>query len=380
MGLDAGSAPVESLLPRLRQRTAELAAQLKKKYPGHLAGLDGRGAPERGPADRERRGRPARPRPGSFPSPWCCCSLRSGASIASILPISVGILAIAFSIGVAGWLAQFFTISILIQTLASMIGLGLGIDYALLMVSRFREALSSGMTTAAAAEEAARRAGWTIFLSAFPVSISFAALLMIPLSEQRSIGVAGLLVTLFAWALSVTLLPAVLSLLGRNVDRLRIRPNRPGRAAEGSEGWRRWGHRVTSRPLLFLIVTSAPLLLLAWQARRLDTTMPRGDWLPRGTEAVEAYHRLKAMGRANLIHAIRVILDLPAGRHDREPGGMVGGDAALRQAAPPTRASSAWRCLVSLVRGRDPKYLRPRSARRAGQPACRSTEGPRSSR
>src|SRR4029434_8701245 len=106
------------------------------------------------------------------------------------------------------------------QTLASMIGLGLGIDYALLMVSRFREALASEGSVRAAAVESARRAGWTIFLSAFPVSISFAALLRIPLSEQRSIGFAGLTVTVFALLLSVTLLPAVLSLLGPRIDLL----------------------------------------------------------------------------------------------------------------------------------------------------------------
>ena len=355
VGLDAGSAPVESLLPGLRQRTAELAAQLKKKYPDIWLGWTGEAplnADLRIASAADARLAEARVLPLSL----VLLLFAFGTVIASVLPISVGILAIAFSIGVAAWLAQFFTISILIQTLASMIGLGLGIDYALLMVSRFREALSSGMTTAAAAEEAARRAGWTIFLSAFPVSISFAALLMIPLSEQRSIGVAGLLVTLFAWALSVTLLPAVLSLLGRNVDRLRIRPNRKARAAEGSEGWRRWGHRVTSRPLLFLIVTSAPLLLLAWQGRRLDTKMPRGDWLPRGTEAVEAYHRLKDMGRANLIHAIRVILDLPPGVTIESPEGW---SAATRLYDKLTADKNVERveCLVSLVRGRDPKYL-----------------------
>ena len=103
-----------------------------------------------------------------------------------------------------------------------MIGLGLGIDYALLTVSRFRESLASGQGTGPAAEEAAARAGWTILLSAFPVSIGFAALLTIPLSELRSVGLAGLLVTLFSFLLSVTLLPAVLSLLGPRIDALRV--------------------------------------------------------------------------------------------------------------------------------------------------------------
>ncbi len=355
IGLDAGSAPVESLLPRLRQRTAELTAELEKKYPDVWLGWTGEAplnADLRIASAEDARLAEARVLPLSL----VLLLFAFGTVIASVLPIAIGILAIAFSIGVSAWLAQFFTISILIQTLASMIGLGLGIDYALLMVSRFRECLSSRMSTAAAAEESARRAGWTIFLSAFPVSISFAALLMVPLSEQRSIGVAGLLVTLFAWALSVTLLPAVLSLLGRNVDRLRIRPNRPCRAAEGSEGWRRWGHRVTSRPLVFLIVTSAPLLLLALQGRRLDTTMPRGNWLPRGTEAVEAYNRLREMGRANLIHAIRVVLDLPPGVTIESPEGWAAASRLYDRLASDPRVERV-ECVVSLVRGRDPKYL-----------------------
>jgi RND superfamily putative drug exporter len=355
VGLESGSEPVESLLPALREKTAEILRELKSKYPSAWLGWTGEAplnADLRIASASDARLAEARVLPLSL----LLLLFAFGTVVASILPVAIGVLAIAFSIGVAAFLAQYFTISILIQTLASMIGLGLGIDYALLMVSRFREALSSGMSTAAAAEEAARRAGWTIFLSAFPVSISFGALLMVPLSEQRSIGVAGLLVTLFAWALSVTLLPAVLSLLGRNVDRLRVRPDKPGRAAEGSKGWREWGRHVTSRPVLYLVVASAPLLLLAFQGRRLDTTMPRGDWLPRGTEAVEGYHRLKAMGRANLVHGLRVVLDLPAGVTIESEPGWAAATRLYDKLANDSRVERV-ECVVSLVRGRDPKYL-----------------------
>ncbi len=233
----------------------------------------------------------------------------------------MGVLSIVLSLGVAAWLARFFPISILIQTIASMIGLGLGIDYALLTVSRFREALSTGRGSGPAAEETARRAGWTILLSAFPVTIGFAALLTIPLSEQRSVGLAGLLVTLFGVLLSATLLPALLSLIGWRIDALRIRRPHPARAASGSEAWRRWGHRVTARPVLALVLASAPLLLLAAQWRRLGTATPLGDWLPKGSESVRAYHQLEAMGRSNLIHSLRVVLDFPPGvQLDSEEG------------------------------------------------------------
>ena len=310
-GLEAGTRPVEDLLPPLREATAGLTLRLRREYPRAWLGWTGEmplNFDLRRASSVDARSAEIR----VLPLTLLLLLLAFGSVVASVLPLAVGVLSIVLSLGVAAWLTKFLTISILIQSLSSMIGLGLGIDYALLTVSRFREALADGRGTGPAAEEAARRAGWTILLSAFPVSISFAALLTIPLSEQRSIGVAGLLVTLFSLLLSVTLLPAVLSLLGPRINALRIRRPRPGTTG-ASEAWRRWGYRVISRPVLALVLASAPLLLLAAQAKRLDTEMPSGDWLPRGSESVDAYHRLDAMGRANVIHSLRVVLDFPRG-------------------------------------------------------------------
>ncbi len=312
VGLDAGSRPVEDLLPRLRQATAELTAQLRPAYPSAWLGWTGEAPINfdlRRASTEDARSAEMR----VLPLTLILLLLAFGSLVASVLPLGVGILSIAFSLGVAAFLSRFFTISILIQSLSSMIGLGLGIDYALLTVSRFREFLASGRAARSAAQEAARRAGWTLLLSAFPVSIGFAALLTIPLSELRSVGLAGLLVTLFALLLSVTLLPAVLSMLGRRIDGLRVRRAPPGLTPAGSKAWRRWGHRVTSRPILALTLTSLPLLLLAAQARRLSTELPLGDWLPQGSESVRAYRDLDAMGRSNVVHSLRVVLDFPPG-------------------------------------------------------------------
>jgi RND superfamily putative drug exporter len=320
VGLDAGGAPVEDLLPRLRETSAGLAARLRPAYPNVWLGWTGEAplnADLRLASTKDARSAETK----VLPLTLIMLLLAFGSLVASVLPLGVGVLSIALSLGVAAILTRFFTVSILIQSLTSMIGLGLGIDYALLTVSRFREALALGRDVATAAEESARRAGWTILLSAFPVSIGFAALLTIPLSELRSIGVAGLLVTVFSLLLSVTLLPAVLSFLGRRVDAFRVRPAPPGRAAMGSQGWRSWGRKVVSRPVLSLVLASVPLLVLAAEARRLDTVMPEGDWLPGGTEAVEAYHRLDAMGRSNVIHSLRVVLDLPQGVKLASPEG-----------------------------------------------------------
>src|SRR5262245_42133004 len=312
VGLEPGHAPVESLLPQLGEATEKLTRELSRTHPKIWLGWTGEA-----PLNFDMRiastedARSAEMR--VLPFTLLLLLLAFGSVIAALLPVGVGILSIVLALGVAAYMAQYFTLSILIQSLASMIGLGLGIDYALLTVSRFREALAAGRDTMAAAEEAARQAGWTILLSAFPVTISFAALLTIPLSELRSVGFAGLTVTVFALLLSVTLLPAILAMLGHHVDALRVRPKRRTFRAVGSGAWRRWAHRVIARPLLWLLAASAPLLLLAAQALRLDTSLPKGDWLPKGSESVRAYHRLEAMGRVNLIHSLRVVLDFPKG-------------------------------------------------------------------
>jgi RND superfamily putative drug exporter len=320
VGLDAKGRPVEDLLPALRATTRSLTSQLSKTFPRVWFGWTGEM-----PLNYDLRIASAADARSAelrvLPLTLVLLLLAFGGALAAVLPIGIGLLSISLSLGVAAWLAQFFTISIFIQTIASMIGLGLGIDYALLTVSRFREAFATRGATADSAEDAARRAGWTILLSAFPVSIGFAALLTIPLSEQSSVGLAGLLVTLFALLLSVTLLPALLTLLGWRIDWLRIRRPSPTRAASGSAQWRQWGCRVTRRPVIALVVVSAPLLVLALQARRLTTSTPLGDWLPKGSESVSAYHALAGMGRENLIHSFRVVLDFPPGVHiDSEEG------------------------------------------------------------
>jgi RND superfamily putative drug exporter len=319
-GLDANGRPVEDLLPGLRETTRSLTEKLRPSFPQVWLGWTGEV-----PLNFDLRIASASDARAAelrvLPLTLLLLLLAFGGALAAVLPLGTGLLSIALALGVAAWLARYFTISIFIQTIASMIGLGLGIDYALLTVSRFREALATRDSAQAAGEEAARRAGWTILLSAFPVTIGFAALLTIPLSEQSSVGLAGLLVTLFALLLSVTLLPALLALLGDRIDWLRIRRPNPVRAAEGSESWRRWGRRVTRRPVIALVVASAPLLLLAAQTRRLDTGIPFGDWLPKGSESVRAYNALQTMGRENLIHSLRVVLDLPPGvKLDSEEG------------------------------------------------------------
>ena len=135
--------PVEDLLPRLRETSATLAAGSARRI--RRPGSAGRA---RLPLNFDLRlasavdARSAETR--VLPVTLILLLLAFGSVVAAVLPLGVGILSIALSLGVAAFLARFFTLSILIQSLSSMIGLGLGIDYALLTVSRFRESLAAG--------------------------------------------------------------------------------------------------------------------------------------------------------------------------------------------------------------------------------------------
>src|SRR6202044_1774826 len=222
--------------------------------------------------------------------------------------------AIATTLAITGFLAERWHLSILVQNLATMLGLGLGIDYALLMVSRFREAISAGNDGPAASVIAARQAGRTLLISASTVAIGFLALLTVPISEIRSIGVAGFLVAGISVLLTNTLVPAVLALLGPRIDLGRM-PFAPRldvqRAARTGNRWRKWGKVIVAHPWLALFLAGAPLLLLAWQATRLDTSVPKGNWLPESAESVHALHTLEQMDRAGVVYSMRVIVQLP---------------------------------------------------------------------
>ena len=234
--------------------------------------------------------------------------------MAALIPVAIGQLAIATALAIAGFLALHWHLSILVQNLATMLGLGLGIDYALLMVSRFREAIAAEQNGLRASVIAARQAGHTLLISASTVAIGFLALLTVPISEVRSIGVAGFLVAGTSVLLANTLVPALLAALGPRINAGRlpfIASFDEHRAARTANRWRRWGKVIVAHPWLAIFLAGTPLLLLASQAARLDTNVPRGDWLPPAAESVRALHTLEQMDRVGIVYSLRVILELP---------------------------------------------------------------------
>jgi RND superfamily putative drug exporter len=327
VGLDPHEQAVETLVPKLRAKADWMESQLRSQYPNIKLEITGE-APlnfdlRKVSADDVRRAEER-----AMPVTLLLLLLAFGSLLAAFLPLGIGVLSISMAMGAAALLAHYFHLSILVQNLATMLGLGLGIDYALLMVSRFREALAEGFDPCDAADIAAGQAGRTLIISATTVAIGFSALLPVPISELRSIGIAGLLVTILSVILCTFILPWVLSLLGHRINALRVGPRgKRLKSADdqkaASQRWVRWGNMVTRRPWTALIVAGIPLLILTYQGWRISPGIPDHDSLPDTAESVQALHTLQHMGRSGIVQSLRVIVELPPQAPPLSPAGWL---------------------------------------------------------
>lgn len=319
VGLDAHRTRLDDLVPVLRGHTRPVVDSLRRidaaatiRWTGEVpinydirrtSALDARRAEQR-----------------VLPLTVVLLLLAFGAVVAMLLPILTASLAIVVSLGVTVWINELWPLSVLVQNIVSMIGLGVGIDYALLTVSRFREARAAGRSADEAAVEASHHAGVTIALSGAAVMIGFGALLFVPLNELQSVGVGGIVVVGVSVLMAVTLLPAVLAWLGPRVDAGRLGRRRTA-STPMEHVWRRWGAWVVAHPWLALVAGAVPVLLLAAQAPRLNPALPRGNWLPPGMESAVALEDLARMQRDGVVNTIRVVLELPPGASPlEEPG------------------------------------------------------------
>lgn len=314
VGLDPHDESVEALVPKLRAKADWMEGQLRAQYPNIKLEITGE-APLNFDLRKVSADDVTHAEERAMPVTLVLLLLAFGSLVAALLPLGVGLLSISMTLGAAALLAHYLQLSILVQNLATMLGLGLGIDYALLMVSRFREALAEGYEPGPAADIAARQAGRTLVISATTVAIGFSALLIVPISELRSIGIAGLLVTALSVMLCTFILPWALGLLGHRIDAARVRlPDRRFETRDlcaASERWVRWGSIVTRWPWTALLVAGIPLLILAFQARRISPGIPDHHSLPAAAESVQALHTLQGMGRSGIVQGLRVILQLP---------------------------------------------------------------------
>jgi putative drug exporter of the RND superfamily len=228
--------------------------------------------------------------------------LAFGSLVASLLPLSIGVVAIVCTLAELRVLTTFTDVSIFSINLTTALGLGLGIDYALLMVSRFREELAAGAEVDEAVARTSASAGRTIAFSALTVAAALAALLVFPVYFLKSFAYAGVSVTIFAAASALLVLPALLAVLGPRVNAGRI----PGiTAVRSTEApfWGRLASAVMRRPALAAVPVIAVLLFLATPLLGVTFSTPDDRVLPTSA----ASHRVGDALRTDFATAPTVI-------------------------------------------------------------------------
>ncbi|CAM5681570.1 MMPL family transporter [Streptomyces coeruleorubidus] len=190
-----------------------------------------------------------------------------GSAVAALLPLGIGIVAILGTNAILRGLTELTDVSVFAINLTTALGLGLAVDYALFIVRRFREELSTGAEPLTAIGTTLRTAGRTVLFSALTVAVSLAAMLVFPQYFLRSFAYAGIAVVLLAAAAALILLPAALMLLGHRVNswdlrRVFRRGHRPKPAEEEGRTWARTASLVMRRAPFFALGTTAVLVLL----------------------------------------------------------------------------------------------------------------------
>jgi RND superfamily putative drug exporter len=215
--------------------------------------------------------------------------------VAAATPLLVGILAILGAFIVVRLLSGFTEVSVFAANVITMLGLGMAIDYALFVVSRFREELAAGHATPVAVGRTIATAGRTVAVSGLTVALALSSLLLFPMDFLNSMAYGGMAAVLVGMLAALTALPALLAVLGRRVNALRVplprrRTTDGGQPAEG--GWARLARSVMRRPVLYLIAVSVVLLALAAPFLRASFGGFDERVLPEGTPSRVVAERL----------------------------------------------------------------------------------------
>ncbi|MFC0530230.1 MMPL family transporter [Phytohabitans kaempferiae] len=218
-----------------------------------------------------------------------------GGLVAAGMPLLIGGLAILGAFVAIRLLTLATDVSVFAINVITLLGLGMAIDYALFVVSRFREELAAGHDTTAAIQRTMTTAGRTVMVSGLTIALALASLLIYPQVFLRSIGFGGVAAVLVAMLGALTVLPALLAVLGPRVNALRVpRPwRRRSTGAEGA-GWARVARSVMRRPWLYAVGVVAILAVFAIPAARMEFGGFDERVLPAGSEPRVVADRIAA--------------------------------------------------------------------------------------
>lgn len=199
-----------------------------------------------------------------------------GGLAAAALPLILGVASVSLTLALLFGLGHLVPLSVFARNIVTMVGLGLGVDYSLFIVSRFREELAGGKTVRQVLAGTFDTAGRAVVFSGAAVVVGLAMLILFSFVFMRSLGIGGMLVAAVSVLLAITLLPAMLSIMRKKINAARVIPARYLQAG-GGRFWHGWSRLVMRHPVFFLFVSMALLVALALPVRGMKAGTPGID-------------------------------------------------------------------------------------------------------
>jgi putative drug exporter of the RND superfamily len=216
---------------------------------------------------------------------------------AILMPIVVAVAAILNTFTLIWGLTYLTNVSIIVQFLIALVGLGVAIDYALLMIFRFRDELREGEDVETALVETMTHAGRSVIVSGSTVAVGLLSMLVLPLPFIRSMGIGGMLIPAVSVLAAITLLPAMLATLGTRINSLRVLPKRLVDRGHPEDGaWGRWARLVLRRPWPVAIVGLAIVGVLVAIGTQLNPNESQLKNFPGSGTAIQGRQQLAAAG------------------------------------------------------------------------------------
>ena len=216
---------------------------------------------------------------------------------AVLTPLVVAVASILNTFSLVWALTYVTDVSIIVQFLIALVGLGVGIDYALLMIFRFRDELREGNDVESSLVETMTHAGHSVIISGTTVAVGLLAMVLLPLPLLRSMGIGGMLIPVVSVLATLTLLPAMLAVLGPRINSIRVMPRRlidTGHPEDGA--WGRWARVVLRRPIVVAAVGLVIVAALAGLGTRLNPSEAQLKNFPGAGSAIAARDQLAAAG------------------------------------------------------------------------------------
>ncbi|HEV7565127.1 MAG TPA: MMPL family transporter [Microbacteriaceae bacterium] len=230
---------------------------------------------------------------------------------AVLMPLVVAVAAILNTFTLV-WLLTYITdVSVIVLFLIALVGLGVAIDYALLMIFRFRDELRDGKDVESALVETMTHAGHSVIISGTTVAVGLLAMVVLPLPLLRGMGIGGMLIPFVSVLAAITLLPALLAVLGTRINSVRVMPKRfidSGHPEAGA--WGRWARFVLERPVAVAAVGLVIVGVLAGLGTQLNADEAQLKYFPGTGTAIAARSELAAAGISpGVMKPLNVLVD-----------------------------------------------------------------------